>query len=185
MRASGHSLLRRCGVGGSEEGQQGEEDEQRLEDGHAGEDITEGTDGEKKYGDGGGEGGFGSFADFGGREKLPAAEQKVGREENAGEDGDGEGASGGETDAGEAEESRFEQRPDGERGGGVEVAGDVPVAAQEVADGAVAVPAFVGVFGPVHPGGVVGEVGAEMEGVKSQEDGGDEEENGFGDFEDA
>ncbi len=57
--------------------------------------------------------------------------------------------------------------------------------AQEVADGCVAVPAFVGVLGPVHPGGVIGEVGAEMEGVKSQEGGGDEEENGFGDFEDA
>ncbi len=42
------------------------------------------------------------------------------------------------------------------------------MAALEVADGAVAVPAFVGVFGPVHPGGVVGEVGAEMEGVQGR-----------------
>ncbi len=48
------------------------------------------------------------------------------------------------------------------------------MAALEVADGGVAVPAFVGVFGPVHPGRVVGEVGLEMEGVEVEEDGGDE-----------
>ncbi len=52
----GDSLLRR-GVGGGEKGEEREEDEQRLEDGHAGEDVTEGTDREKKDGDGGGEGG--------------------------------------------------------------------------------------------------------------------------------
>ena len=51
------------------------------------------------------------------------------------------------------------------------------MAALKVADGAVAVPAFVGVLGPVHPGGVVGEVGAEMEGVQDEEDGRDAEEN--------
>jgi len=116
---------------------------------------------------------------------LPAANQEVGGEEDTGEDGDGEGAGCGEIDAGKTEESGFEKGPDGESGGGVEVAGDVPVTAQEVADGSIAVPAFVGVLGPVHPGGVIGEVGAEMKGVKSQEGGGDEEENGFGDFEDA
>jgi hypothetical protein len=116
---------------------------------------------------------------------LPAAEQEVGGAEDTGEDGDGEGASGGEVDSGEAEEGGFDKRPDGEGGGGVEVAGDVPVAALEVADGCVAVPAFVGVFGPVHPGGVVGEIGAEMNGMKGEKEGGDEEENGLGGLEEA
>ena len=115
---------------------------------------------------------------------MPAAEEEVGREQDEAEDGDGEGACGGETDAGEAEEGGFEQGPDGEGGGGVEVAGDVPVAALEVADGGVAVPAFVGVLGPVHPGGVVGEVGVEMEGVEGEEDSGGEEENGLDGLED-
>ena len=118
-------------------------------------------------------------------EKLPAAEQEVRREEDTGEDGDGEGAGGGEVDSGEAEEGGFEKGPDGEGRGGVEVSGDVPVAALEVANGCIAVPAFVGVFGPVHPGGVVGEVGVEMDGVKGEEEGGDQEESGLGEFEDA
>ena len=53
------------------------------------------------------------------------------------------------------------------------------MAALEVADGSIAVPAFVGVFGPVHPGGVVGEVGVEVKGVQDEKDGGREEENGL------
>ena len=93
------------------------------------------------------------------------------------EDGDCKGTGSGEIDASEAEEGGFDKRPDGKCGGGVEVSGDVPVAALEVADGAVAVPSFVGVFGPVHPGGVVGEVGVEMNGVKSQKQSGYEEES--------
>src|SRR5207248_1561901 len=112
-------------------------------------------------------------------------EKEVRGEEDAGEDCDGEGAGGGEVDSGETEEGGFEKRPDWEGGGGVEVAGDVPMAALEVADGCVAVPAFVGVFGPVHPGGVVGEVGAEMDGVEGEKEGGDEEESGLGELEDA
>ena len=116
---------------------------------------------------------------------MPAAEQKIGRQEDEAKDGDSQRAGGGEVDAGEAEESRFEERPDGKGCGGVEVSGDVPVAALEVTDGPVAVPAFVGVFGPVHPGRVIGEVGVEMEGVQNEEDGGYEEENGLGGLEDA
>jgi hypothetical protein len=115
---------------------------------------------------------------------LPAAEQEIGGKEDAGEDGDSESACGGEVDAGEAEERGFEKRPDGKGGGRVEVAGDVPVAALKVADGSVAVPAFVGVLGPVHPGGVIGEVGVEMYGVEGEEEGGDEEEKGFDGVED-
>ena len=46
----------------------------------------------------------------------------------------------------------------------------------EVADGRIAVPTFVGVLGPVHPGRVVGEVGREMEEVKGKEQAGDGEE---------
>ncbi len=116
---------------------------------------------------------------------MPAAEQEVGGGEDEGEDGYGEAAGGDEIDAGEAKERGFEERPDGESGGGVEVAGDVPVAALEVADGSVAVPAFVGVLGPVHPGGVVGEVGVEVKGVQDEEDGGEEEQNRLDGLEDS
>jgi hypothetical protein len=49
-------------VAGGQEGEQGEEDQEGLEDGHAGEDVTEGADGEKKHGEGWGERGFGLFA---------------------------------------------------------------------------------------------------------------------------
>lgn len=186
-QGGGDSLLRRYGVGGGEEGEQGEEDKDWLEDGHAGEDVTEGADGEKEHGDGRGEGSFGfSAGRFSAtREKLPAPEQKVGREEDTGKDGDGESAGRGEVDPGEAKEDCFEERPDGEGGGGVEITGDVPVAALEVADGTVAVPAFVGIFGPVHPGGVVGEVGVEMDGVENEECSGDDEQDGLGSLEDA
>jgi hypothetical protein len=59
------------------------------------------------------------------------------------------------------------------------------VAALEVADGSVAIPTFVGVFGPVHPGGVVGEVGVEMKGVQDEEDGCGKEKNGLGSLKDA
>ena len=101
---------------------------------------------------------------------MPAVQEKPTGEQNEGKDAYGEGACGGDTDAGEAKDGGLEQRPDREGGGGVEVAGDIPVAALEVADGGVAVPAFVGVLGPVHPGGVVGEVGLEMQGVEAEED---------------
>jgi len=40
-----------------------------------------------------------------------------------------------------------------------------------VADGGVAVPAFVGVLGPVGPGRVVGKVGVEMEEVQGEQSG--------------
>jgi hypothetical protein len=46
--------------------------------------------------------------------------------------------------------------------------------ALEMADGSIAVPSFVGVLGPVHPGGVVGEVGVEVEGMQGEKDSGDE-----------
>jgi hypothetical protein len=162
----------RCG----EEGEQGEEDEKRLEDRHAGEDITEGAYGQEQDGDGGSEGGFGFFPRG---EKLPAAKQKVGDNKDETKDGYGETACGDEVDAGKAKESCFEEGPDGKGCGGIEVSGDVPVAELEIADGAVAVPALVGVFGPVHPGGVVGEVSVEMDCVQGQEDCGDEKEDGF------
>ena len=96
---------------------------------------------------------------------MPATQQEVGGAQDTGKDCDGEGACGSEIDSGEAEKEGFEERPDGKSGSGVEVSGNVPVAALEVADGSIAVPAFVGVLCPVHPGGVVGEVGVEMEGV--------------------
>jgi hypothetical protein len=162
----------RCG----EEGEQGKEDEERLEDRHAGEDVTEGVYCQEQDGDSGSEGGFGFFP---GGEKLPAAEQQVGDEEDETEDGYGETAGGDEVDSGEAKESCFEKRPDGKGCSGIEVSGDVPVTELEVADGAVAVPALVGVFGPIHPGGVVGEVSVEMGGVQGQEDCCDKKENGF------
>jgi hypothetical protein len=58
------------------------------------------------------------------------------------------------------------------------------VAALKVADGSVAVPAFVGVLGPVHPGGVIGKVSVEMYCVEGEEEGGNEEEKSFDDVED-
>ena len=67
----------------------------------------------------------------------------------------------------------------------VEVTGDVPVAALEMSDGSVAVPSFVGVLGPVHPWGVIGEVSVEMKDVQNEEDGGGEEENDLGGLKDA
>ena len=93
-------------------------------------------------------------------------------EEDAGKNGHGEGSGGDEGNASEGEQEGFKRGQDGESGGGVEVAGDVPVAELEVADGGVAVPAFVGIFRPVHPGGLVGEVGGEVDGVQGEEEGG-------------
>jgi len=116
---------------------------------------------------------------------LPAAEEEVGGEEDASEDGYGEGAGGGEGDSGEVEECGFEEGPEGEGGGGVEVPGDVPVSALVVADGGVAVPAFVGVFGPVHPGGVVGGIGGEVAEVEGEKEGGREEEENLKGLEEA
>jgi len=83
------------------------------------------------------------------------------------------------------EDKGFEKGPDGECGGGVEVAGDVPVAELKVADGGVAVPAFVGVFGPVHPGGVVGGIGGEVAEVEGEKEGGREEEENLKGLEEA
>ena len=154
-----------------EESEEGEEDQEGLDDGDAGEDEAEGVGGEEKDGYGCGEGC--------GPAGVAASDQQPGDDEDSGEDGDGEGAGGGERDAGELEDEAFEDRPDGERGGGVEVSGQVPLAALEVTDGGITVPAFVGVFGPVHPGGVVGEVGVEMKGVEGQEDRRDEEKGGL------
>ena len=107
---------------------------------------------------------------------MPAAQEKPTGEKDEGEDADSEGSRGGDTDAGEAKDDGLDQGPDGKCGGGVEVSGNVPVAALEVADGGVAVPAFVGVLGPIHPGRVVGEVGLEMDGVEAEEDRGDQKE---------
>ena len=55
---SGDSLLSRRHEGGGEESEEGEENQERLEDRDAGEDVTEGAYGEQEYGDGWGEGGF-------------------------------------------------------------------------------------------------------------------------------
>jgi hypothetical protein len=124
--------------------------------------------------------GFGSLSRG---EELPMTQQNVRREEDETEDHNSECTGSSKMNTGEAEEGRLEKRPDGERGGGVEVAGDVPVTTLEVADGCIAVPAFIGVLCPVHPGRVVGKVGVEMESMQSEEEGSDEEENDLDDFE--
>ena len=116
---------------------------------------------------------------------VPAAQQGVRREKDKPEDRNREGAGGGEADSGESKESGFEQRPDRERGSGVEVSGNVPLAALKVADGSIAVPALVGIFGPIHPGRVVGEIGVEMDGVQSEEDSCNEEDKGLNGLDDA
>ena len=159
------------GEASGEERKEGEEDYQGLENGETGEDEAKGTGGEHEDGGRGGE-----------RKRVlrgaAATEEEPGADEDSGENCDGEGSGGDEGDASEVEEERFKKGPDGERSSGVEVAGDVPVAELEVADGGVAVPAFVGVFGPVHPGGVVGKVGGEVDGMKDEEEGRSDQHRG-------
>ena len=58
----------------------------------------------------------------------------------------------------------------GRAAAGLKSPGDVPVAEQEVADGGVAVPAFIGVFGPVFPRGLVGKIRLQVNPVQSEED---------------
>jgi len=103
-------------------------------------------------------------------------EEEPSDNEGQAEDEEGEGAGGGEGDSRDAEDEVLQRRPDGERDRGVEVALPVPVAEEDLANGTVAVPAFVGVFRPVVPGGVVGEIGAEVEEVEDEEDRRDREE---------
>jgi hypothetical protein len=160
-------------VGGGEQGEEGEEDEQGLEDGEAGKYVAEGADGEEQ--DGYRRGERGGMAGTGMKGRA-AADEEVGDEQDEREDGDGESARGGEADSGEVEDESFEEGPDGQRGGGIEVSGNIPVAELEVSNGGVTVPSFVGVLGPIHPGGVVGEVGFEVKGVQIQKDGGSAEE---------
>jgi len=97
-------------------------------------------------------------------------------EEGDGEDAEGESACRGGRDAGEAKGEELDGGPHGQSYRGIEVAFEVPVAEEIVADGGVAVPTFIGVLGPVGPGRVVGKVGVEMKEVKEEEDDSDGEQ---------
>ena len=101
---------------------------------------------------------------------MPTAQEKPTGEQDESEDAHGESTRWGHADTGEAKDGGLNQRPNREGGRRIEVAWDVPVTALEVANGGVAVPAFVGVLGPVHPRGVVGKVCPEMQGMETEED---------------
>src|SRR5665213_3604217 len=133
-------------MGGGEEGEEGKADEEGFDDGGAVEGIEEGAGAEEEHRQRNGEG-----AGFGFQRGVAVEEEPSDNEAQA-EDAEREGDR------------------------GVEVALPVPVAEEDLANGGVAVPAFVGVFRPVVPGGVVGEVGAEVEEVEREEDGRDREE---------
>src|SRR6185437_14607204 len=144
---------------GDDERKRGERDDQRLEDGHAFENVDVWTETEEEDAERAGEGRGGGAKCTGG-----ALQQDVEREEREAEDAECESARSDGRDPGELEDDELEHGPDGKRDGGVEVARPVPVASEVVADGG------VGVLGPVHPGRVVGEVRSEMEKVKRKED---------------
>ena len=80
-------------------------------------------------------------------------------------------ARGDQADSGEAEESEFEGGQNGQCDGGVEISVNIPGAEDVVLDGGFAIPTFVGVLRVVHPRGLVGEIGAEMDGVQGEERG--------------
>ena len=150
--------------GGGEERQQAEQQQQRLKDRHAAEGVEEGIGGEEGEQAGGSER-WGATVRarrapcLHGELGEGSADKKREDERRKAEEADGEGARGDDADAGELEDETEEDGPDGQGDGRVEVAGDVPVASLKVADGGVAVPALIGVLGPVHPWGVGGEVG--------------------------
>jgi hypothetical protein len=160
----------RLAVGSGEESQKGEEDEHGLEDGQAGEGVTEWTDGKEEDCDFRSQRGDSALLSGKRSESLPTQQEKPTGKQDETEDTYGKGTCGGDSDASEAKDGGLNQGPNREGGRRVEVAGDVPVATLEVADGGVAVPAFVGVLGPVHPGGVVGKIRPEMQGVETEKD---------------
>ena len=131
-------------------GAQGERQQQRLKDGEAAEGVKKRAGDEQSHG----------------QQTDPArtalAKELVGQAQVEQEEGDGERAGSFNGDAGEEEEQPLEEGPHGDGRGGVEVARDVPVAEEVGADGGVAVPAFVGVLGPILPRGVIGEIRAEV-----------------------
>ena len=104
-----------------------------------------------------------------GQSSGPSPDQQPGADQDSSEGGNGERPRGYQRDAGEAEEDRLEKGPEGQGGCGVEVAVHVPVAQLVVADGGVAIPAFVGIFAPVHPLGEVWKVRAEMDIMQGEE----------------
>ena len=143
---------------GKVQGRQRERDQHWLQDGQTAEAVKEGAGDEQRQG----------------RERHPARparpEQQVAQQQIAEEKGDGQPARRLDRDSGKAEQHPFEEGPHRHRRRGVEVPGQVPVAEQVSANGGVAVPALIGVFGPVHePRRVVGKIGAEMQRVQQGE----------------
>jgi len=108
--------------------------ERRFQNGETAEGVAEGTGGDEK--------------DCEGRAEWrcePPNEHPC-KQKNDSEDAEHEDAGGDDAYSGEVKDDALDERPYGKGGGSVEVAGDVPVAQQEMADCGVAVPAFVGVF---------------------------------------
>src|SRR5215469_872812 len=96
-------------------------------------------------------------------------QQDVEEDEREAEDAEGESSCSYRCYAGELEDEKLECGPYGKCDCRIEVAAPVPVAGKVMANSGVAVPAFVGVLGPVHPGRAVGEVCGEMEKVERKE----------------
>ena len=105
------------------------------------------------------------------------ADQQIGRQQNQPEDRHRKRARRHQAHAGEAEDRQLQQRPDRQRGGGVEVSGHMPGSSLQLADRRIAVPSLIGVLGPVHPRRVVGKVGGEMQIVQREQAGREDQQN--------
>ncbi len=155
-----------AGMGRGQRGQSGTQHQQRLQDGKPGEDETERTDRQQQHG----ECGRKALAAAAHTRRTPELHQAIADEQGKAEDRDAEEAGCRQADAGDAKENKLQHRPHGQGRGGVEVSGNVPVSEQVMADGGIAVPALIGVLGPVHPLGVVGEVRAQVDIMQREEE---------------
>ena len=106
-----------------------------------------------------------------GHPARPAAAQKqVAQQQIGKEDPHRQSAHRLQRDAGKEEQKPLKKRPNGRRGGRVEVSRQVPVTRQVRANRTIAPPALVGVLGRVvHPGRMVRKIGAQMKRMKQSE----------------
>src|ERR1035438_8917415 len=109
---------------------QKEEDERRLQDGEPAERPEKRAGSEQRDGE----------------QRNPPlrlrADDQIRSDQIQAKENEGKQAIGGEADSGEMEDAGQERGPDGKRDGGIEVAVEIPVAGEVVADGGVAVPAL-------------------------------------------
>src|SRR5215472_7684158 len=113
---------------------------------------------------------------------LPTTNQKVRNDENQPKDRDCEGSCGYDVDTCEPKDKRFNQRPNRKGSSRVEISGNVPRTSLEMADCSVTVPAFVGIFRPVHPWRMIGEVGSKVCRMEPEEDRSNKDQKKFADL---